>query len=467
MKYKLTIPLLLVCLVGMAQQQTFDLATFTPPAGWTKTSVENVVGFSTVDETARTWAQINIVKSTASAGSIDADFQSEWSQLVVKPYGVAENSDDIEKGTLNGWQAWSGTGSFVFNNENAFALLQTFSNGVRCMSIVILSNTMAYRSHLEQFIGSIQLPSGATPSSGNLVTPAAAVSAGTGTKANAQPPVVSVSAVSDGFQFNTTNFDDGWTSVLREDWVEATKGNVKVLLHFPRKEDSEYISQQDEATRTFWNLLVAPRYVTARDFFLYNYNNSFEPGHLAHAYLTDKDGRTQFVALFMKAKSGWIEVITPDKDTFVKTFGVDRPDSFFSDWERLSNLAGLNRFGVGGNDLVGKWSSDFSSTMSYYNTYTGAYSGYHNYSSNETFIFGNGSYEWKIAASNSINGAMDLQRDESAGTYRLNNNWQLYCSKIGKNPKTYDIYFKAIKGGRILFMKMTDYGGYTAYGKVK
>ena len=49
-------------------------------------------------------------------------------------------------------------------------------------------------------------------------------------------------AKQDGFAFTTTNFDDGWTSVVQEDWVQVTKGNIKVLIHYPNKKADEYNS---------------------------------------------------------------------------------------------------------------------------------------------------------------------------------------------------------------------------------
>ena len=42
------------------------------------------------------------------------------------------------------------------------------------------------------------------------------------------------SATNSDFAFTTTNFDDGWTSTAKEDWVEVTKANIKVLIHYPK-----------------------------------------------------------------------------------------------------------------------------------------------------------------------------------------------------------------------------------------
>lgn len=446
---------------ALSQQQSYDLFTFSPPSGWKKTTQKTTIAFSTTDNVRRTWAQITIVSSTTSLGSIEQDFHSEWKELIVKPYGAGTEPRATDARAHNEWKFKSGSGEFTFNKETANVTLNTFSDGQRCISFYMMSNTTSYKTLLDKFASTIQIqkPVGNSQSA----------SAQTTTEKKPETPTVPSSEVhSDGFSFNTTNFQDGWSSVVREDWVEATKGNVRVLLHYPRKEDNEYISQQDEETRIFWNLLIARRYTNATEFFLYDYNAAYEPAHLASAYLIDGDGKKQFVTLFMKAKTGWIEIITPDRNTFVATFGVDRPDSYFGEWEALINLSGLNRFAVGVNDLKGKWSSDFSGSTQFYNSYTGMYAGYNAYQSNQNFTFSAGNtYRWKIVSATTSNGASNVQQDESAGTYSLPNNWQIYCSKIGKSPKTYDAYFKAVKGGRILNLSMTDYPGYTAYARVK
>lgn len=459
MKYYLAFLCALWLTPTFGQQRKHDILTFTPPAGWKETKLENTIGFSTTDNAKGTWAQISIITSTASKGSIESDFESEWSELAVKPYNVSAKPTEIEKQLFNGWDLWTGLGQFTFNNQKANLLLSTFSNSQRCISFIMMSNTTQFGPAFDKFTESIQI----TPT----VTPP------TTTKKEVQPATqvadtkTEVTPFADGFKFNTTNFDDGWTSVVKEDWVEATRGNIKVLLHYPRKEDSEYISQQVDRTRLFWNLLVAPRYTNATEFFLYDYNNNFEPGHFASSYLIDRDGKRQFVALFSKAKSGWIEIITPDKATFVKNFGVDQPDSWFDKWEPLVNLSGLNRFAVDASDLPGKWSSNFSGSMQYYNSYTGLYAGYTANSGRTVFVFhSNGTYDWDIGSASTVNGQTQVQTAKSSGTYTMKGNWQMVCSKIENKQKTYNAYFSCVKGGRILWLQDVDYGGYDAFGRV-
>ncbi len=438
----------------MAQKQSFDLFSFTPPAGWKMTSQENTIAFTTTNNTDRTWAQVNMVKSTVSKGSIKSDFESEWNELVVKPYkqyGVTEQALAIDTQTFQGWKLWTGLGKFVFNKDTAAVLLNTFSDGQRCASFTIMSNTTSFGPVLDEFIGSI-----------NMQNPGST---------KAQPnntPVSNGQVYNNSFQFTITNFDDGWTSVVKENWVEATKGNIKVLIHYPRKEDEVYISDRTEKVNTFWNLLVAPRYRNLRNYSTptnYLYETAFFASGLVNENASGKD---VWVTLFSKGKTGWIEIITPDKKTFVDAFHIDNPDSYFSAWEPLVNLSGLNRFSVGENDIYGKWSTEFTGSTAYYGLYTGIYAGSSTYASQQSFEFEKTkTYKWNlVVAKSGLNTSMQVDKVNASGNYKFLGNWQIWFSDIEKKPKTYNAYFSCIKGGRILWLQDVSYGSYTAYGKI-
>jgi hypothetical protein len=456
MKFFITL-FILIPGISWSQQQTYDLFTFTSPKGWKTEDLENVLSLSTTNAKTKAWAQIGIIKSTTSKGSIEADFESEWKELIVKPYkqyGVTEQPLGVDTQSVNGWKVCTGLGKFVFNKDTAAVLLTTFSNGIRCASLRLMSNTTTYGKVLEDFVASVNVP---------------AANANT-TPSPAKNDVVKPSApASTGFQFNTTNFDDGWTAVVKDDWVELTKGNLKALLHYPRKEDKKYYPQYSEHVSVFWNLLVAPRYTNLREYQSPGYNHSYEPGLYAAALLNDNATKKDvWVALFSKGKSGWVEVIAPDKATFVQAFGIDNPDTFFDKWDPLLNLTHKNYFAVGEGDLVGKWSTNFSSSTAYYNVYTGVYAGAGVYGSASSFEFlGNKTYKWQIAVGQSQPGTlMKVDQAKSSGNWKLLSNWQVWCSEIERKPATYNAYFSCFKGGRILWLQNVSYGSYTAYGKV-
>ncbi len=445
-------------LLAQSQKQQFDALSFTPPAGWTKDQKENLITYTRVDQQKNTWCKIAVIKSTVGKGSIDNDFQSEWKDLAVTPYQVSGSPSVKALAKVSGWNVKEGSGSFSFDGKPTRLTLRTFSAGDRCASILVLTNSESYRKAIDDFLASVR-PQAVQQAPVNPPTQAPPV------KTEASKPMAA-----GNFQFNTTNFDDGWTSVVKEEWVEATKGNVKVLLHYPRAEDKKYISQHDEATRFFWNLYVAPRYSNIREFWMLDYNMSYEPATYANAYLTDiTTGKEQFVTLFSKGRIGYIEIITPDRASFVKAFGVDKPDTYFSEWTALQNLAGLNKFAVGENDLPGKWSNTFSAANSLYNIYSGIYVGATTYASAESFTFGkNRTYNWHIVSSSGGTGMRtDIQQVKRDGTFKMVGNWQIWFSTMQFKAKTYNAYFSCIKGGRVLWLQDTEYGSYTAYGRVE
>ena len=446
--------MLLVTSPGYAQEQNFDMFRFSPPKGWKKQAMENATWYSTTNNATQTWCQLMLVRSTVSKGSAAADFESEWKQLVVdayKEYGIADLPLEQEMNTMNGWEQRNAMGKFLFNKDTATVVLITFSDGQRCGSIKILTNSKSYGKEIGDFLESIQ-PQSSAANAGKKHTPV----------------VESVQSVSDGYTFTTTNFDDGWTSVVKEDWVEATKNNVKVLLHYPRAENSKYYSNREEERRLFWDLLVAPRYSNLRQFEDWP-SNLPETAYFSGGFLTDNTtGKEVWVTLFSKGKSGWIEIITPDKNTFVQTFGIRDPHFYYTDWEPLLKLSGFNRFAVGEKDLTGKWSNEFQGSTNYYNLYTGLYTGSNTFASRQHFEFReNKTYHWDLVIANGGAGSvMKVDQTKASGTWKMANNWQVWFSEIERSQKTYNAYFSCFKGGRILWLQDVSYGSYTAYGKI-
>lgn len=458
MKPVYTLLLLLAVAEANAQQQTYDLFSFTPPKGWRKNTQQNTIDYSTSDNTKRTWAQIGIVKSTTSKGSIDADFQSEWKELVVKPYqqyGVAEQPLLLDSQTFKGWKMRTGLGKFVFNKDTASLLLNTFSDGQRCASFILMSNTTAYGKTLDEFVASI-----------NLSKP-------NETTANNKQTVPTVTASNTAFQFSTTNFDNGWTSTVQEDWVEVKKGNIKVLIHYP-KEGTVFPADPEPLVNAAWNILVAPRYSNLRNYrtaYITTYNRPY----LGMGYATEKSsGKDVFVLLFRQGE-GWIEFITPDKNTFIQEFKFDpetiKWDSDSDLMNPLANMKGYNKFAVAASDFKGKWTSDFTGVMQMYNVYTGNYAGMNIHQSSMIFDFKDGNaYYWKLLAVNGMVGNLKFDQVESTGTFSVPNNWQLKCSKIEKGPKLYYAFWSCIKGARILNLldaASPGSGIYTQYGLAK
>lgn len=158
--------LLLCCILAFstvvlfAQRETFDLTTYTAPSqksGWTKDVTENLISYTLVDNKKKTWCRIGIYKSTASKGSIEKDFESEWQELVTLPYKTTEAAQTNQVQESGDWKTKTGAGKYIFNATDAMAMLTSMTGYNRCVSIIAITNTQDYIEQIQSFLESVKL----------------------------------------------------------------------------------------------------------------------------------------------------------------------------------------------------------------------------------------------------------------------------------------------------------------------
>lgn len=460
--------ILVICahvITAYGQKQVFDIMSYTAPKGWKADTREGVVSYSITNKQKGGWCLINLIKSSPSLGDIDTDFNDDWQQLIVKPYGVVEAPQIQAPTEEDGWKIKAGVSKFEFNKAPAIVLLTTVTGYNTRVAIVAITNTQDYMPEIEKLMNSLNLqkPTITKSKTSNDVGP-------DNVQKRTSPDNFQKK---DGYAFNTTTFDDGWTSAIYDNWVEVKKGDLRVLLHYPRPMKDHKIFPAEPVTA--WDTLVSSRYSNLKDFNK-TYINSYYYTEMAYATVTENvSGKSKFVVIFHRSGGGWIEVVSPDKPAFVKEFKFDptvvRWDSNVEETELLANMPGRNRFAVAAKDLygTGEWNERFSSNTFYTNYYTGAYAGMSTYSSSQWFVFGKGqTYTWELVATNSYSGQTKFANAKGAGTFNAPNNWQLYFSDIEGKSKTYDAYFSAVKGGRVLWLndaKNPGSGVFTGYSK--
>lgn len=457
---KLIILPLLFSWAVQAQKQTYDIVTHTPPKNWKKEITASACRYSFIK--GKSWCTITIYKNTTSLGGVEKDFDKEWTDLAATPLKISAAPQTLDVMEADGWKIKTGSSPFSFNNADALAMLTTFSGYNARLSILVSTNSQEYSKTVEDFIASIELNNGKGNSGDNAA----------GQVVKNTPAAPAPSAVK-GYAFTTTNFDDGWTSTIQEDWVEVTKGNIKILLHYP-KEGTVFPADPDVLTNAAWNILVAPRYANLRNYKT-AYISTYNRPYLGMGIVTNNQtGKDVFVFLFRK-EGGWIEFITPDKNTFIQQFKFDpetiRWDSETSLLDPVSNMYRYNKFAIAASDFAGKWEDRFSSNTYYTNIYTGMSAGMSTYSSSQWYEFSPGQkFKWQLVAANSYGGNTNFAQAKGAGTFKVLNNWQIWFSDQEGKPKTYDAYFSATKGGRVLWMNDTQYKGsgiFTGFGQAK
>lgn len=445
------------------QQETYGLVSYTIPSGWKKEVKTSSVVYSITNNKTRTWCQIAVYKETATKGSVDQDFESEWAQIV-SPLGVTDPPQLSEAQEVEGWKVKNGLGNFLFNGSSASTSLTVISGYNVCLSIIANTNSGDYAQAIQDVLSSMQLtiPAGTTPPATTQPATTQPATDPGATQQNTAP------AYKGNFTFNTTNFDDGWVSAVQPEWVQVSKANIKVLLHYA-KEGTIFPADPGPLTDAAWNILVAPRYSNLQNYKT-TYVNTYNRPYIGMAYATDNSTQQQVFLVLFRQSAGWIEVVAPDKNTFVQYFQFDpettRWDSNAELLKTLDNMAGRNRFAVSAADLsgTGEWDSNYSSNTFWTNYYTGASAGMSTYSSSQWFVFGdNQSYKWQLIVANSAAGTSKLAQAKGQGNFKSVNDWQLYFDDIEGKPKTYDVYFTAVRDGRVLFMNDAKFPGSGAY----
>ena len=448
----LIICLLFVPISSLAQSsETFDIATFQPPKDWNKQASQSSIQISTEDKAAGTYCLITLFKSIPGTANSKENFDAAWQTVVKGLVNVSGAPQMASPGNENGWEIQSGVAAFEKNGEKGLGILVTASGFSRMVNVVILTNTQAYQQNISDFLGSI-----------TLKKPAAEIV--TAPPRNA-PAVSSPAASTSGYAFTTTRFDDGWTSTVQEDWVLVTKGNGKVLIHYPNKVADAYNSVLLEGLRTAWNVLAAPKYSSVSNF-QYRPTGSWEAIEWAEASAVEiATGKTVYVVLFKKdfrnGTGKYMEFIFPNKSAFEQEFGAYDTSAFGtgSSWDKMVNMANYNKFGVAAADLKGKWTNDFSGSLSYVNAYTGADAGTDTHASKENFSFGPGNaYKWDLGVASGAVGNIKFQGVKSAGRVSVPSLWQATFSSIEGKPRTFRASFSCVKGARILWLDGKAFG---------
>ncbi len=450
MKKIFLVVLIKVSFSAIAQQQSFDITNFTVPKGWKKEMSESAVQFSKEDAAKGSYCIIMLLKAIPGTTDSKANFDAAWETVVKEMVKVSTPPEMQPASKEDGWEAQTGYAGFENEGEKGVALLVTSTGYEKMVNILILTNTDAFEKDITAFLESVSFKKQSIANNKPVIKP----------EKNTTPVP---NAKKDGFTFSTTNFDDGWNSTVQEDWVEVTKGNVKVLIHYP-KEGTIFPADPEPLTNAAWNILVAPRYSNLKNYKT-SYISTYDRPYLGMGYATDNaSGKQVFILLFRQGHTGWLEFVAPDKNSFIQQYKFD-PEAI--QWNSESDLlkplvamVNYNKFAIAASDFTGTWTSDFTGVQQLYNVYTGNYAGMNINQSNQTFKFGAGnSYNWEILVVNGMVGNMKYANVKSAGKFSVLNNWQVKFSDIEGKPKTYNAFFSCIKGARLLQLLDAQYPG--------
>jgi hypothetical protein len=440
---------------SFAQKESFDIASYQAPKAWKKEKSEGGIQFTKEDAKTGAYCLITLFKSVASTASAMDNFEMAWASILKEMVNVTNDAEMQPPATEDGWEVLSGYSPFENDGNKGVAVLVTSTGSGKMVNIVVLTNTDAYEKDMTAFLESITLKKQTVTSNTKTVV-----------KKTVEPPGNNSPAKATGFAFNTTNFDNGWTSVVQEDWVEVTNVNFRVLLHYPNQAVDRYSADLMEGLKNAWNVLIAPRYSSATNM-QFRPVSGWQSIQFAEATMVEKGtGKTVYVVFFKKNYHGgvgrYIEFITADKRTFEQEFGTyENAKADFGDvaWDKMAAMANYNKFAVAASDLKGKWTTNFTGMTQYVNANTGADAGMNTHASTENFAFGAGNtYKWDLTMASGFVGNIKFQGVKSNGKFTVLNNWQVKFSDIEGKPKTYNVQFVCIKGARVLWIGESGFG---------
>lgn len=449
---------LIIGLTGFNQKQTFDIISFTAPKGWVKQTGKDAIQFSREDKTSGAYALFMLFKSMPGSADAKTNFVAAWETIVKETVSVSGAPEMQEPLYENGWESLSGIAPFENEGQKGVALLVTASSGSKMVNILLLTNTDAYQKEADAFIESITLKK--IVASVNKNKPVEK-------KVSENNTIVK----NGGYTFNTTNFDDGWVSIIKEDWVEVSKPGIKILIHYPNKKADIHNFNKLDGDNNAWNILVAPRYTNITNFYergIQDYQSiTFLTADATEKSTNKKVHVILFKKHYDKGNGRYMEVVADSKARFEQEFGnnyINRSSWDYIEqtksWDKLANMQWRNKFSVAANDLLGTWSSSTYESLAYYYVNSGGFAGATATSIADEFTFMPGNkYQSDHSGASGVVGNQKFSRQVYKGN-SIVTNWTISLSnRFQGATEKYDCYFEAIKGGRILMM--TDRLGYS------
>ena len=402
--------------------ETFDIATFQPPNGWKKQPGQNSIQFSTSDEARGTYCLITLFRSIPGIGSSKENFSAAWQTIVKESVNVTAAPQMQPSGNPADWTIEMGSAPFEKDGSKGVVVLVTASGSSKMMNAMILTNSMDYEPTITSFLESFSFKKLAQASvNGSLPNPARVVTG-------------------DGYTFATSNFDDGWNAAIKSDWVEVTKDDTTVLLHYGITMTDE---MRQDLSNSYWNKIAANKY-RIKNLYPTNYSVIKDfPYYFVQADAIEKaTGKSVFVSFQVIPKNGTAycyEIVTPTKDSFSRQFPT---------MDKIDNLSVYNRFAIGKNDLIGTWQAGAGAFTQYYFVSSGNYAGMNITVSNLKYVFVNGAiYRTEVkAVTNNV-----YASEKEIGRYTVGN-WDVSTTDQKGKISNFSAWFEATKGGRILHL---------------
>jgi hypothetical protein len=139
------------------QAETFDIATFRSPKGWSRQATQSSVQFSTEDKASGAFCMITLLKAVPGSDDSKANFNDAWEAVVKGAVAVSIAPTMADPTTDGGWEINTGYAPFEKGGTKGMAMLVTASGGGKMVNALILTNSQNYESAVSAFLASISL----------------------------------------------------------------------------------------------------------------------------------------------------------------------------------------------------------------------------------------------------------------------------------------------------------------------
>ncbi len=419
------------------QKKIFNIFSYATPAGFKLKEQTQRLFFEKIE--GNSFCQLYVWPAQQGTNDPDANFKSDWDYFAAKPYQLTA-APEKQTEQQNGWDVVTGVSPVTKEGLSFIVTVSTFTQNSISWCAITVFNDEKYLAPIDEFLMGVKADSKKFIKP--KITPA--VNTNTTTTNN-----ITTTANNTGITKSTTNFDDGWTATVANDYVKVAKTGIELRLHYIDKALDDARPNTIDAPEYYWSKYVEPYYnvPSPEKWSGVQYPVIY---HLQGNATDRKTGKACFVAIKIVYNGGArpIVVIAPNQNSYLQQF--PHPND-------IDPMLNSNRFAVTANDITGTWKGGGGGGVEYYSVYSGNYTGMSAVSSTDEFTFNkDGSYSSIYRSASMNNSGAQFGGQDFNGKYTVTD-WSITATNRYKGKTTkYNAQLIAVKGGYLLYMEDAD-----------
>jgi hypothetical protein len=424
-----------VCM--QAQNKQYDIFSYSAPAGFKLKEQKQRLFFEKTE--GNSFCQLYVWSAQQGTNDPDANFKTDWDYFAAKPYSLT-GAPEKQTEKQNGWDVVTGVSPVTKEGVSFIVTVSSFTQNNISWCAITIFNDEKYIPAIDQFLMSVKADSKkfiqpkTTPVTNTNTTPT-----------NNTAPAANKTGISK----STTNFDDGWTATVTNDYVKVTKAGTELRLHYIDKALDGARPNTIDAPEYYWSKYVEPYFTVSNP---QKWSGVQYPViyHMQGNAIDKKTGKSCFVAIKIVYNGGArpIVVIAPNQNSYQQQF--PHPND-------IDPMLNSNRFAVTANDITGTWKGGGGGGVEYYSAYNNNYLSMSAVSSTDEFNFNkDGSYSSIYRSASMNNGGAQFGGQDFNGKYMVAD-WSITATNRYKGKTTkYNAQLIAVKNGFLLYMEDAD-----------